>query len=89
MRPLRAHPEVLEQDRTQLDQPQGCLAASDDGVHASTICVVGTDAAVAITVEGGGITAAAAVAFTSDEIHELGFFSLLHVSLTPDPSGVE
>jgi hypothetical protein len=79
----------LEQDRTELDQPKGCLAPGDDGVHARTIGVVGADAAVPITVEGGRIAAGPAVPFASDEIHELGFLSLLHVSLTPDPSVVE
>ena len=56
-RPLVAGLEVLEQDRTELDQPQGRLAPGDDGVHAGAVAVVGADAAVAVTVEGGGVAA--------------------------------
>jgi hypothetical protein len=74
--------EILEQDRTELDEAQGRLAPGDDGVHAWTVSVVGTDAAVAITVEGGGVAAGAAVSFTGDEIDEGRFLSLLHESLT-------
>jgi hypothetical protein len=62
--------EVLEQDRTELDQAQGRLAPGDDGVHAGTVAVVGTDAAVAVTVEGCGVTAIPAVTLTRDEIDE-------------------
>jgi hypothetical protein len=40
---------------------------------------VGTDAAVAIAIERGGVTAGSAIPFASDEIHELGFLSLLHI----------
>jgi hypothetical protein len=80
--PLRAHLEVGEQHRPELDQPKGSLAPGDDGVHAGAVAIVGADAAVAVTVEGGGIAAGPAVTFASDEIHELGFFSLLHSSLT-------
>jgi len=72
----------MEQDRTQLDQPQGCLAAGDDGVHAGAIRVVGTDTTVAIAIEGSGIAAGPAVPFASNEIHELGFLGLLHGSLS-------
>jgi hypothetical protein len=82
LRPSRAHLEVGEQHRPELDQPEGCLAPGDDGVHARAVGVVGADTAVAIAVKGAGITAGAAVPFASDEIHELGFFSLLHSSLT-------
>jgi hypothetical protein len=39
---------------------------------------VGTDAAVAVTVEGGGVAAVSAVPFAGDQIDELGFLSLLH-----------
>jgi hypothetical protein len=62
--------EVLEQDRAELDEAQGRLAPSDDGVHAGTIAVVGADAAVAVTVEGGPVTARPAVTLTGDEIDE-------------------
>jgi len=81
-RPLGPHSQVLEQDRTELDQPEGCLAPGDYGVHAGTVTVMGADAAVAVTVERGGVAAAAAIPFASDEIHELGFLSLLHKSLS-------
>jgi hypothetical protein len=77
-RPLRAHLGFLEQDRTELDEPQGGLAPGDDGVHAGAVRVVGTHAAVAITVEGGGVAAGPAVPFACDQIDELGFLSLLH-----------
>ncbi len=81
-RPLGAHLEILEQDRTKLDQPQGRLAPCDDGVHAGTVAVVGADSTVAITVEGGGVAAGSAIPFARDQIHELGFLSLLHGSLS-------
>jgi hypothetical protein len=87
-RPSAAHLDVLEQDRTELDQPKGRLAPGDDGVHAGTVAVVGTDAAVAITVEGGGVTAGAAVPFTGNQVHELGFLSLLHKLPLSCPSRV-
>jgi hypothetical protein len=74
--------KVLEQDRTELDESEGRLAPGDDGVHAWTISVVGADAAVAIAIEGGGVTAGAAISFTGDEIDEGRFLSLLHESLT-------
>jgi hypothetical protein len=80
-RPLGAHLGFLEQDRTELDQPKGRLAPGDDGVHARAVRVVGADATVAVTVEGGGVAAGSAVPFASNQIHELGFLSLLH-----DPS---
>ena len=75
-------PEVLEQDRTELDQPQGRLAPDDDGVHAGTVAVVGADAAVAVAVERGGVAAVAAITFTGDQVDEGRFLSLLHESLT-------
>src|SRR5579859_7208057 len=78
-------PEVLEQDRTELDQPDRRFAPSDDGVHAGTVAVVGTDAAVAVAVEGGGVAAGPAVAFTGDQINEGRFLSLLHESLSTLP----
>ena len=62
--------EVLEQDRTELDQAQGRFAPGDDGVHTRAVAVGGADAAIAITVEGCGVAAVAAVAFTGDEINE-------------------
>ena len=82
MGPLAARLKIMEQDRTELDQPQGGLAPGDDGVHAGTVAVVGADAAVAVTVQGGGVAAGPTVAFASDEIHELGILSLLHTSLS-------
>ena len=75
--------EILEQDWPELDQPKGGLAPGDDGVHAGTVAVVGTDAAVAIAVECGGIAARAAIALAGDQIDERRFLGLLHVSLSP------
>ena len=49
--------QILEQDRAQLDEPQRRLASGDDGVHAGAVGVVGTDAAVAVAVEGRGVAA--------------------------------
>jgi len=74
-------PEVLEQDRTKLDQPKGRLAPNDDGVHAGAVAVVGTDAAVAIAVQRRGVAAVAAITFTGDQVDEARFLSLLHESL--------
>ncbi len=74
---LVAHPEVLKQDGSELDQPKGRLAPGDDGVHAGTVAVVGADTAVAVTVEGRSVTACSAVAFAGDEIDEGRFFGLL------------
>ena len=83
---LAAALQVVEQDRTELDQPQGGLAPGDDGVHAGAVRVVGTDTAVAIAVKGGGVAAVSAIFFARDQIDELGFLSLLHVpSLLPLP----
>ena len=65
-----ASPEVLEQDRTELDQAQGRLAPSDDGVHAGAVAVVGADTAIPVTVESCRVTAGPAVALTRDEIDE-------------------
>jgi hypothetical protein len=81
-RPSVSSLEILEQDRTELDESESRLAPGDDGVHAWTVSVVGTDATVAITVEGGGVAAGAAVSFTGDEIDEGRFLGLLHESLT-------
>ena len=69
--------EVLEQDRTELDEPQGGLAPGDDGVHAGTVAVVGADAAVAVAVEGGRVAARSAVTLAGDEIDERRFLGLL------------
>ena len=80
--------EVLEQDRTELDQPEGRLAPGDDGVHAGAIAVVGADAAVAITVERGRVAAGPAVTFAGDEIDERRFLGLLHVSLSQAGAGL-
>ena len=67
---LVASLEVLQQDRTELDEAHGRLAPGDDGVHAGAVAVVRADAAVAVTVEGCGVAARAAVALTGDEIDE-------------------
>ena len=63
-------PEVLEQDGAELDESKGSLTPGDDGVHAGAVAVVGADAAIAVTVEGCGIAARAAVSLTGDEIDE-------------------
>ena len=62
--------EVLEQDRTELDQAQCRFAPSDDGVHAGAIAVVGADTAISVAVERRGVTAGPTVALTGDEIDE-------------------
>jgi hypothetical protein len=85
-RPSVSALEVLEQDRTELDESEGRLAPGDDGVHARTIAVVGADTAVAVTVEGGGVAAGPAVSFAGDEIDECRFLGLLHESL-PERGG--
>ena len=64
--------------RAQLDEPQRRLAPGDDGVHAGAVAVVGTDAAVAVAVERGRVTARAAVALAGDQIDERRFLGLLH-----------
>jgi hypothetical protein len=79
--------EILEQDRTELDQAQGRLAPGDDGVHAGTVGVVGADAAVAVAVEGGGVAAGPTVTFAGDQIDEGRFLGLLHDSLFPQSDG--
>src|SRR5258705_5553091 len=71
--------EVLQQDRTELDEAQGRLAPGDDGVHAGAVAVVGTDAAVAVTVEGCRVAARPAVPLTGDEIDERRFLGLLQL----------
>src|SRR6185295_2553806 len=75
-------PQVLEQDRSELDQPKGGLAPDDDGVHAGTVAVVRTDATIAVAVECGGVAAVAAITFAGDQVDEARFLSLLHESLT-------
>ena len=70
--------QILEQDRSQLDEAQRGLAPGDDGVDARAIAVVGTDAAVAVTVEGCRIAARPTVALTGDQIDERRFLGLLH-----------
>jgi hypothetical protein len=74
--------EILEQDRTELDESEGRLAPGDDGVHAGAVAVVGADAAIAVAVESGGVAAGPAIAFAGDQIDEGRFLSLLHKSLT-------
>jgi hypothetical protein len=71
--------EILEQDRAQLDEPQGRLAPSDDGVHAWAVGVVGADAAVAVAIERCSVAAGPTVSLTCDEIDERCFLGLLHV----------
>jgi hypothetical protein len=78
-----ANLEILEQDRTELDQSEGRLAPGDDGVHAGTVAVVGADAAIAVTIERRGVAARAAIALAGDQIDERCFLGLLHVSLFP------
>ena len=74
--------QILEQDRAQLDEPQGGLASGDDGVHAGAVRVVRAHATVAVAIEGGGVAARPAVTLTGDEIDERCFLGLLHVSLS-------
>src|SRR5580765_3637627 len=82
-RPLVPGLEILEQDWPELDQAQRRFAPGDDGVHAGAVAVMGADAAVAITVECGGIAARATIALAGDQIDERRFLGLLHVSLSP------
>jgi hypothetical protein len=70
--------QILEQDRAQLDEPQGRLASGDDGVHTRAVAVVGADTAIAVAIQRGGITARSAVPLTGDEIDERCFLGLLH-----------
>jgi len=70
--------EILEEDRTELDQPKGGLAPGDDGVHAGTVAVVNAHATVAVTVESGRIAAGSAITLAGDEIDERSFLGLLH-----------
>jgi len=72
---------VLEEDRPELDKPQGGLAPGDDGVHAGAVRVVRADAAIAVAVQGRGVTAIPAVSLTGDQIDEGGIRDLLHCSL--------
>jgi hypothetical protein len=78
---LGAAPNVLQEDRPKLDEPQGGLASGDDGVHTSTVGVVRADAAVAIAIQGRGVAAIPAVPLAGDEIDEGGVRDLLHRSL--------
>jgi hypothetical protein len=71
--------EVLEQDRTELDEPQGGLAPGDDGVHTGAVAVVRAYTAIAVTVECGRVAAIPAVTLAGDEIDERCFLGLLHV----------
>jgi hypothetical protein len=80
--------EILEKDRTELDESEGRLAPGDDGVHAGTIAVVGANAAIAIAVERRGVAAGAAIALTGNEIDERLFLGLLHKSLISVPGKV-
>jgi len=67
---LVAFLEVLEEERTKLDQAQGRLASGDDGVHTWAVAVVRADAAVSVAIEGGGVAAVPTVSLTGDEIDE-------------------
>jgi hypothetical protein len=79
---LVARPEVLEKDRTKLDQAQSRLASGDDGVHAGTVAVVGAHATISITVECGGVAAGPTVPFAGDQVDKRFFLNLLHKSLS-------
>jgi len=76
--PLTASLDILEEDRTELDDPQGGLAPGDDGVHAGAVAVVRADAAVAVAIERRGVTARPAVSLAGDQINERLFLGLLH-----------
>lgn len=87
LRPSVADLEVLEQDRTELDEPEGRLAPCDDGVHTRAVAVVGADAAVAIAIEGGSVTAGTTISLAGDQVNETRFLSLLHKSLSQHTIG--
>jgi len=70
--------QILEQDGSQLDEPQGRLAPGDDGVHARTVAVVRAHATVAVAVERGRVAARPTVSLAGDEIDERDFLGLLH-----------
>src|SRR5688500_760452 len=70
--------EILEQQRPQLDEPQGRLAPRDDGVHAGTVAVVRAHAAVSVAIQRRSVAARATVALACDEIDERGILGLLH-----------
>jgi hypothetical protein len=76
--PLAAALDILEEDRTELDDPQGGLAPGDNGVHAGTVAVVRADAAVAVAVQRCGVAACPAVSLAGDQINERRFLGLLH-----------
>jgi len=87
-RPLVPDLQILEQERPQLDEPQSRLAPRDDGVDAGAVAVVRADPAIAVTVQGRGIAAGAAISLASDQIDEGGILSLLHgLSLYGDTLG--
>ncbi len=79
---LGPDPEVLQQDRTKLDQPQRCLAPGDDGVHAGTVRIVRTDSTVSVAIECGRVAARPTVALARDQVDERCFLGLLHESLS-------
>jgi len=82
--------EILEQQRSQLDEPQGRLAPRDDGVHAGTVAVVRAHAAVSVAIQRRSVAARATVALACDEIDERGVFGLLHgLSLSGNTLGHE
>jgi len=76
-RPSVSDLEILEQDRTELDESEGRLAPGDDGVHAGAVAVVGADAAVAVAVQRRGVAAVPAIALAGDQIDEARFLGLL------------
>ena len=70
----------MEQNRTELNQAQSALAPGNYGVNAWAVDVMGANTAVAIAIEGGRVTAIAAISLARDEIDEGRFFCLLHYS---------
>jgi hypothetical protein len=79
---LAASPQVLKQDRLELEDSLGALAPRDDGVHARTIAVVGTDDAVAVTAEPRGVAAGATVPLAGNQIYRGVLDVGLHGSLS-------
>src|ERR1035437_6602576 len=74
---LAATLDILEEDRTELDDPQGGLAPGDDGVHAGTVAVVRADAAVAVAIQRRSVAACPAVSLAGDQINKRLFLGPL------------
>jgi hypothetical protein len=86
--PLVPNLEILEQKRSQLDEPQGRLAPRDDGVDAGAVAVVRAYPAVAVAVQGRSVAAGPAITLARDQIDECGVLGLLHgPSLSGDTLG--